>query len=86
MPTVAVFYGIVVTMYADDHRYPHFHVRYAEYRASYALGTRSIIVGRVPLRVARLVEEWASLHERELKANWDKVRSHQSVQRIPPLS
>ncbi|MBA4181285.1 MAG: transcriptional regulator [Anaerolinea sp.] len=85
MPTLAVFYGIVVTMYADDHRFPHFHVRYPEYRASYALQPRAIIAGELPSRAARLVEEWASLHEKELEDNWQRVRSSRPIQRIPPL-
>src|SRR6266699_3046386 len=33
MPEISRFFGIVVAMYYDDHRPPHVHVRYAEYRA-----------------------------------------------------
>jgi len=30
MPTIAMFYGMIVQMYSDDHNLPHIHVRYAE--------------------------------------------------------
>ena len=73
-------------MYADDHRLPHFHVRYAEYRASYALSPRAIIAGELPARAARLVEEWAAMYEKEIEENWQRVRSSQPVKRIPPLT
>jgi len=32
MPTISVFYGIVIAMFYDDHQPPHFHARYAEHR------------------------------------------------------
>ena len=86
MPILAVFHGIGVTMYADDHRFPPFHVRYAEYRASYSVRSLELIVGQLPKSAARLVEEWASLHRSELEENWDRVRSRRPVKRIPPLS
>ena len=28
MPEIALFYGIRITMYYDDHTPPHFHVEY----------------------------------------------------------
>ena len=28
MPEISRFYGIVISMYYDDHNPPHFHVRY----------------------------------------------------------
>jgi hypothetical protein len=33
MPTICVFYGVVIQMFAGDHPPPHFHVMYAEYEA-----------------------------------------------------
>jgi hypothetical protein len=34
MPTISVFYGLVIQMYFHDHLPPHFHVRYAEFKAT----------------------------------------------------
>ena len=30
MPTLSMFYGIIVTMYFDDHNPPHFHATYQD--------------------------------------------------------
>ena len=30
MPEISRFYGIIITMYYDDHNPPHFHARYGE--------------------------------------------------------
>ena len=37
MPTISMFYGILVSMYvldSDKHHLPHIHVRYNEFKAS----------------------------------------------------
>jgi hypothetical protein len=36
MPTVSMFYGIIIRMYyaPGEHRPPHFHAYYGEYRAT----------------------------------------------------
>jgi len=34
MPTISVFYGIVIRMYFNDHAPPHFHARYGEFEAT----------------------------------------------------
>ena len=33
MPTISVFYGIVIQMFWRDHAPPHFHALYAEHEA-----------------------------------------------------
>ena len=33
MPTLSIFYGIVIQIYWYDHAPPHFHARYAEHEA-----------------------------------------------------
>jgi Domain of unknown function (DUF4160) len=33
MPGVNRFFGIVISMYFDDHAPPHFHIKYGEFRA-----------------------------------------------------
>ncbi|MGI8549822.1 MAG: DUF4160 domain-containing protein, partial [Dehalococcoidia bacterium] len=31
MPRISTFYGLVISMYFNDHAPPHFHVTYGEY-------------------------------------------------------
>jgi hypothetical protein len=44
-----------------------------------------LLDGRLPPRSLALIVEWASLHEAELLANWDRVRRREPPVRIPPL-
>ena len=48
MPTIAVFYGIVIQMYYDDHNPPHFHARYGRARALVRIADGRIISGELP--------------------------------------
>ncbi|HVT03985.1 MAG TPA: DUF4160 domain-containing protein [Thermoanaerobaculia bacterium] len=84
MPEVSRFFGIVITMYHDEHPPPHFHARY---------GGRKIIVdiadgrvgGKLPPRAIGLVLEWWSLHQPELARNWQLVNEGKEPEKIQPL-
>ena len=86
MPRISQFYGIVITMYFSDHQPPHFHARYAEYKAEYSIAERDRLAGRLPARAEALVLEWAALHEAELRANWEHCQRQAGPQPIAPLS
>jgi len=60
MPVVSRFFGMVITMYYNDHPPPHFHVRYGSQKALVAIATLSLLHGRLSPRVRGLVVEWAS--------------------------
>lgn len=84
VPTVSLFFGIVISMYAGDHPEPHFHARYAEFQASYDLsGNR--IEGDMPRRQERLIQAWAEIHTDDLRANWELSENGHNPIRIDPL-
>ncbi len=85
MPELARFYGIVIRMYPNDHNPPHFHATYGEHEAVIELDTWEVKAGWIPARGLRLVREWASLHSRELRANWELTRQGKPTKRIAPL-
>ncbi len=85
MPRISQFYGIIITMYYKDHQPPHFHARYAEYKAEYTITKRDLIAGDLPRRAAALVLEWAALHEDELIDNWERSRQQAPLEPIAPL-
>lgn len=85
MPEVGRFFGIVITMYYNDHTPPHFHVRYGQQRALVSIQSLSVIQGELRSRSLGLVVEWASLHQNELMANWERARQNQPLQDISPL-
>ena len=57
MPEISRFFGIVITMYFNDHGPPHFHARYNEFRAIVAIEPVELRDGRLPPRVLGLVTE-----------------------------
>ena len=85
MPTISIFYGILVQMYWNDHAPPHFHVRYAESKATIAIATLHILTGSLPRRAERLVLEWAADHQKELLENWTLCELKQRPLQIEPL-
>jgi hypothetical protein len=86
MPRICEFYGIVISMYFDDHGIAHFHATYAEYDASFAIDPLDMIEGDLPRRARSLVLEWAALHRIELLQNWQRARQRQELARIDPLN
>jgi hypothetical protein len=87
MPTISMFYGVIVRMYfaPGEHNPPHFHVYYAEYKATVDIGACEIIEGDLPRRQQKLVLAWAELHKEELMADWSLVMNGENPFKIPPL-
>ena len=85
MPRICQFYGITITMYFNDHRPSHFHALYPGYEALIGIETLEVLRGRLPQRVTALVLEWASLHRRELRLNWERAGEGKPLLRIEPL-
>lgn len=84
MPTISMFYGIVIQMFFDDHNPPHFHAYYQDYEASFTLDG-DVLKGSFPLRQKKLVVAWAEIHQEELLANWNLAKSNMELYRIDPL-
>jgi hypothetical protein len=76
MPTLAVFFGITIRMYFDDHPPPHFHAYYGSYSAKIAIETLAVIEGELPRRALGLVFEWATEHRVELMEDWERAEAH----------
>ncbi len=85
MPEISRFYGIVIKMYFADQVPPHFHAEYAEHEARIAIGTLAVLSGNLPPRAMGLVAEWATLHQTELQALWERARRLQPLTRVAPL-
>jgi hypothetical protein len=87
MPTISMFYGIIVRMYfaPGEHQPPHVHVYYNEYKASVDIRTCETIEGNLPRRQQKLVLAWAELHQEELMADWNLVMNGENPFKIPPL-
>jgi len=64
---------------------PHFDAEHAGVEASFEIASLGCITGVLPPRIAQMVKRWASEHEAELLANWERARSHQPLEPIDPL-
>jgi hypothetical protein len=88
MPEIARFQGIVITMYhSDPERHPvaHFHARYGEYRASFAIDPPVLLAGVMPRRQLQMILGWAELRNAELQQNWRKLLEQEIPTRIDGL-
>ncbi|MCC5649540.1 DUF4160 domain-containing protein [Nostoc sp. XA013] len=85
MPEISRFFGIIITMYYNDHPPPHFHVRYNNQKAIVSIQTLEILEGELTARLFKLVTEWATLHQVELMEDWELARDNQTLEKISPL-
>ena len=85
MPVISNFFGIIIRMFFNEHAPPHFHVEYAEYKASVNIQTLEIIDGKLSRRAQELVLDWAELHQAELLEDWELCRQHLEPKQIEPL-
>ena len=85
MPEISRFYGIIIRMYFGDHNPPHFHVEYGGSEAVISINTLGVLHGKLPPRVMGMVVEWATLHQEELLADWEKARNMEPLEKIAPL-
>ena len=54
MPTICMFYGIIIRMYYVDHNPPHFHAFYGDYKAIFNLDGE-LIEGNMPASKVKLI-------------------------------
>lgn len=87
MPTISLFYGIVVTMYPEKnkkHNKPHVHARYSGKTVVVDLNGE-VLEGEFPKAKLHLLQAWIHIHEEDLNANWELLLNGESTFRIEPL-
>ena len=85
MPQISRFFGIIISMFYDEHNPPHFHATYNEFEAEIGIKDLVIMEGQLPSRVLGLVIEWASIHQSELFMNWERMEKGEIIFKIEPL-
>ncbi len=88
MPTISMFYGILVAMYlldTDRHHHPHIHVRYNEWKVVVRIPDGEVLDGQLPARQMKLLQAWIELHRDELMADWHLASTGQTPYKIDPL-
>lgn len=87
MPTICMFYGIIVRMYSEQkgkHNLPHIHAEFSGEEIVVALdGT--VLEGSFPKGKLKLLLAWMEIHHDELEANWKLMSKGEPFFRIDPL-
>ena len=88
MPTISMFYGLIVRMYYFDnqqHNMPHIHVHYQDDSAVIEIPTGKLLEGKLPRAKLKLVDAWVEIHQEDLMADWTLAINGDSVFKIDPL-
>lgn len=86
MPEISRFFGIIITMYGDDHNPPHFHVQYNEFRALIEIETGEVLQGSLPSKQLKYVQVWSDIHKNELMQNFINLNNEvKTFNKIKPL-
>ncbi len=88
MAVLAMFYGIIVSMYFFDnqrHKLPHIHVRYQGQEVVLSIPDGGILEGDIRSNKMKLVQAWIEIHQDELMADWELAIAGEAVFRIDPL-
>lgn len=87
MPTLSMFYGVIIRMYREiggKHNKPHIHAEYSGDEIVIALDGE-ILEGAIPKNKLKLVEAWMVIHKEELEANWKLLSAGEQFFKIEPL-
>lgn len=89
MPTLSLFFGIVIRMFRETgakHGRPHVHAAYQGHEAPFDIETGAILAhADFPDKQATLVRAWLILHKEDLMANWNLLQSEGTFFKIEPL-
>jgi hypothetical protein len=88
MAIIAMFYGIIVSMYYFDdrrHHLPHIHVKYQDQEVVLSIPEGDVLEGELKRNKMKLVQAWIEIHQDELIADWELASSGEAVFRIDPL-
>jgi len=74
MPTISMFYGILIRMFimdTDKHKLPHIHAEYQGETAVYSIPDGNLLAGLIPTKKDKLVVAWIEIHKDDLIADWE---------------
>ena len=87
MPTISMFYGIIIRRYREfggQHKIPHIHAEYQGEEVVVSL-EGDALEGGIPKKKQSLVVAWVNIHYDELLANWNLLEKGEKTFTIEPL-
>lgn len=88
MPTISIFFGILVRMYFEDtdkHHLPHIHAEYGDHHVVMSIPEGNVLSGDFPHKKLKQLEVWIDLHQEDLMANWKLAIDNEPLFKIKPL-
>lgn len=89
MPTISMFYGIIIKMYCEKdgrHHKPHIHAEYSGTEIAIALDGEILEDdSKFPRNKLKMLEVWMDIHREELEANWVILSRGEKFFKIDPL-
>jgi len=88
MPTISMFYGILIRMFFRDiekHHFPHIHADYQGAVAVYSIIDGEVLAGALPKNKHKLVVAWIEIHKDDLLADWQLAVNGQKPFQIKGL-
>jgi hypothetical protein len=88
MPTISMFYGILVLMFFRDnirHHLPHINVRYQSDEATVSIEEGNVLDGNLQPKQLKMVQAWIEIHKEELIVDWELAVNGDEPFRIAPL-
>ena len=73
MPTISMFYGILIRLFfrdTDRHHVPHVHAECQGQVAVHAIMDGELLVGEIPHSKHKLVVAWIEIHRDDSLADW----------------
>ncbi|MBQ3038364.1 MAG: DUF4160 domain-containing protein [Clostridia bacterium] len=87
MPTLSMFFGIIIKMYnekGNQHNCPHLHAEYQDSTITVDFDG-NILEGDFPKAKLKLLLAWIEIHKEDLYANWKLLSNGDGYFKIDPL-
>ena len=88
MPSISMFFGLVIYMYCYDnskHHLPHIHIKYEGMQSVVSIPDGILLEGELSNKKMSLVKAWITIHEEELMADWQLAVNGEPPYKIEPL-
>ncbi len=88
MPTISMFYGIIISMFYTDnkqHSVPHIHANYQGQNVVLSIPDGDVLAGSFPPGKLKVVQAWIEIRREDLLADWDLAVNGRPVFNIEPL-
>ena len=87
MPTISMFYGIIIRMYygPKEHNPPHIHSYYQDFKATFTIVDGELLNGEMPNKQRKIIQAWIEIRRDELLANWQLCQNGEVPFKIEPI-